>query len=82
MINEGGLCASFLLVRVRSKSRIGYSSRRGGSRRNVIQSRRELQDAGKGEDVLCVYVFPADNAFGFSRDSAIVGSRIVSLKLP
>ncbi len=41
---------------------IGDISRRGGSRRNVIRSRRELQGAGKGEHVLCVYVFLADDA--------------------
>ncbi len=69
------------MVRVRRKARIGDTSRRGGSRRNIIRSRRELQGAGKGEDVLCVYVFLADDAFEFSGDSAIVGARFVSLKL-
>ncbi len=42
----------------------------------------ELQGAGKGEDVLCVYVFLADDTFGFSGDRAIVGAPIVRLKLP
>ncbi len=69
-------------MRVRSKARIGDTSRRGGSRRNVIRSRRELQCAGKGEDVLCVYVFLADEASDLVVAVAIVGGRIVSLKLP